>query len=88
VRVIAPEHRAQTVNYLRVTGMKLGLLVKSGSTHGLRSNGSCSEGFCVLSVFSVVPSFFRSPPKQNGPVREHRPITVTWRGFIPANFEP
>ncbi len=32
VRVIAPEHRAQTVNYLRVTDMKLGLLINFGST--------------------------------------------------------
>jgi GxxExxY protein len=32
VRVIAPEHRAQTVNYLRMTDMKLGLLINFGST--------------------------------------------------------
>ena len=32
VRAIAPEHRAQTVNYLRVTDMKLGLLINFGST--------------------------------------------------------
>jgi len=32
VRIFAPEHRAQTVNYLRVTDMKLGLLINFGAS--------------------------------------------------------
>jgi GxxExxY protein len=32
IRALSPEHRAQTINYLRATGLRLGLLVNFGAT--------------------------------------------------------
>lgn len=35
LRTLAPEHRAQTINYLRASSIKLGLLVNFGAPNGV-----------------------------------------------------
>ena len=55
VRVIAPEHRAQVINYLRATGMKLGLLVNFGATPKVQIE-RFALSLSAPSAFSAVPS--------------------------------
>src|SRR5678815_5061078 len=42
-RDLAPEHRAQLLNYLRVTGLQLGLLVNFGSSRAVVQRLALSE---------------------------------------------
>jgi len=54
-RSIAPEHRAQLINYLRATGMKLGLLVNFGATSGVEiERFALSQPPSAYSAYSAV----------------------------------
>src|SRR5580698_3684227 len=52
VRELAPEHRAQTLNYLKATGLRVGLLVNSDARQrrGWKAS-SCDPHFRAFRVF-------------------------------------
>jgi GxxExxY protein len=54
-RSLAPEHRAQLINYLRATGMKLGLLVNFGAAPRVEiERFALSQSLSASSAFSAV----------------------------------
>ena len=54
-RAIAAEHRAQLINYLRATGMKLGLLVNFGAAPGVEiERFALSQSPSANSAYSAV----------------------------------
>ena len=61
VRTLAPEHRAQTINYLRASQMKLGLLINFGSTPGVEIERFALQRFSANSAFSAVPVLAEAP---------------------------
>ena len=60
VRSLAPEHRAQLINYLKATELELGLLVNFGGSAGVEIERFARSRPSANSAYSAVP-FLAAP---------------------------